>query len=382
MTRVLATYPVHCSGRGPTHIFLSLCLPKLSVPLQIEAVVPSCEPAYRCSNLIEALPNAPARQSAARSKRIRQWVRQWTEWRFRRELERADAAYIWPAVSIPSLRAARDHGKTTFIERINCFAGKSKAILDDAYGRLDRSQRFVSAETVEDEREQAHLADYIFCPSPHVQASYAEIGIPKDRLLLSSYGWSPERFPHLTPPHPPEGRRSLTVLFVGFACVRKGAHLLIEAFARSRIEGKLVLCGRLERAVAEVCAEWLAHPNIIHHPYTDDVSSFYRAADVFAFPSLEEGSPLVSYEAMAHGLPMVVSPMGAGDVVRSGVEGVVLPPYDMEAWVETLRELAADPDLRYRYACNSWQRAQAFTFNRVAERRAQMMLDRLSARAA
>ena len=48
------------------------------------------------------------------------------------------------------------------------------------------------------------------------------------------------------------------------------------------------------------------------------------AADVFVFPSLFEGSAVVTYEALACGLPSVVTP-DAGSVVRDGVEGFVVP---------------------------------------------------------
>ena len=54
------------------------------------------------------------------------------------------------------------------------------------------------------------------------------------------------------------------------------------------------------------------------------------AADVFVFPSLFEGSAVVTYEALACGLPCVVTPE-AGSVVRDGVEGLVVPSADVEA---------------------------------------------------
>ena len=48
------------------------------------------------------------------------------------------------------------------------------------------------------------------------------------------------------------------------------------------------------------------------------------SADVFVFPSLFEGSAVVTYEALAAGLPSVVTP-SAGSVVRDGVEGFIVP---------------------------------------------------------
>lgn len=376
MIRVLSIYPIHSAGTAISHIFLSLCSPDLNVPIYIHGVVPSCDKKYRRSNLIEAIPSflkAPIYKLGK--------SRQATEWTYLREIEQFDAAYIWPGVSLEMMRKVKAQCKPIFLERINCFTGKAKTILDDAYLRLNVApQHSITTEMVQEELEQVHLSDFVFCPSPHVRDSFLEANVSAEKLLLTSYGWSVERFPGLynRPSRIASGiDRPFTIVFVGRICVRKGAHLLLEAFVRSNVKGKLILCGEMEPVIAEVCKDWLRHPNVIYHPHTNNVTAFYRQADVFAFPSLEEGSPLVSYEAMAHGLPMLVSPMGGGMIVRDGIDGFILPPYDLEAWVESIRILATSPDLRAKMSYASWQRALEFTFDQVANRRAQQMLDHL-----
>ena len=62
------------------------------------------------------------------------------------------------------------------------------------------------------------------------------------------------------------------------------------------------------------------------------------AADVFVFPSLFEGSAVVTYEALACGLPCVVTP-DAGSVVRDGVEGFVVAPRDVDGLAERMEQL-------------------------------------------
>jgi glycosyltransferase involved in cell wall biosynthesis len=279
------------------------------------------------------------------------------------------------------MQKAKARDKPIFLERINCFTGTAKRILDTAHARLNVVQQYpITAEMIQTELEQAHLADFIFCPSPLVKDSFLEANIPAEKLLLASYGWSTQRFPGLQDQPPASSSpidRPFTIVFVGRVCVRKGAHLLIEAFVKSKVRGRLILCGEMEPVIAEACKDWLASPNIIHQPYTSNITAFYRQADVFAFPSLEEGSPLVSYEAMAHGLPMLVSPMGAGEIVRDGIEGLVLQPYDIESWVEAIRLLATFPDRRLKLGYASWQRAADFTFDQVANRRARQMLQHL-----
>jgi glycosyltransferase involved in cell wall biosynthesis len=376
MLRFLSIYPFHVYERGISHIFSSLCLPHFDDSIQIKGIAPSIAHECRRSNLTPALP----RYSKWLAYRLR-ISRQITEWQFGRQLQKFDAAYIWPAISSYAPRQARRQNKPIFLERINCFAGSAKRILDEAYARLKVPPTHpVTSKVVQAEVADAERADFIFCPSPWVKESYLEAGVPDEKLLLSSYGWSTRRFPELIDPsfHRPQSpsqssSRPFTIVFVGSVCVRKGAHLLLEAYARSGVKGRLVLCGYIEPVIQEVCRDLLQRPDVIHHSFTQDVSAFYKDADVFAFPTLEEGSPLVSYEAMAHGLPMLVSPMGAGAVVRDRIEGYVLPPYEIDAWADAIHELAVNPHLLQNFSQAARQRAMDFTFDQVARRRARMM---------
>src|SRR6185436_5633501 len=94
----------------------------------------------------------------------------------------------------------------------------------------------------------------------------------------------------------------ITALFVGRSCVRKGVDLLAAAWAKADVKGRLCLVGQMDPEVAEICAEPFRRADIIRRPFVDDIAAVYRSADLFVFPSLEEGSPLVLYEAMASGL--------------------------------------------------------------------------------
>jgi glycosyltransferase involved in cell wall biosynthesis len=66
-----------------------------------------------------------------------------------------------------------------------------------------------------------------------------------------------------------------------------------------------------------------------------EVRRWFAQSDVFVFPSLAEGSALVTYEAMAAGLPVITTP-NSGSVVRDGIDGFVVPPRDVEALAERI----------------------------------------------
>jgi glycosyltransferase involved in cell wall biosynthesis len=91
-----------------------------------------------------------------------------------------------------------------------------------------------------------------------------------------------------------------------------------------------------------------------------EMPALMAAADVFVFPSLFEGSAVVTYEALACGLPSVVTP-NAGSVVRDGVEGFVVRPRDVEALAARMEKIGSDRELRTRMAGAA--RARAMTYN-------------------
>jgi len=262
------------------------------------------------------------------------------------------------------------------LERINCYTKQAKSIIDDASSRLGIApQHQITAGMIQEEDEEISLADFIFCPSREVKKSFIGAGVPEHKLILTSYGWSPKRFPHFSIDQPLSD--TITVIFVGSVCVRKGAHLLLRAWEKAGIKGRLLLCGSMEPAIAETCSRILGRSDVIHRDYTSDIALAYREADFFAFPSLEEGSPLVTYEAMANGLPVLTSPMGAGGVARDGKDGIIVSPYDEEALVTGLQQLAGCAELRLRMSDSARERAQEFTWEKVARRRAELVLERL-----
>jgi glycosyltransferase involved in cell wall biosynthesis len=74
-----------------------------------------------------------------------------------------------------------------------------------------------------------------------------------------------------------------------------------------------------------------------------------RTATVFALPSREEGLPVALLEAMAHGLPAVVTAVGGiPDVFEEGRHGYFVPPDDPHALADRLRALLEDPELARR----------------------------------
>ncbi|WP_333203899.1 glycosyltransferase family 4 protein [Microcoleus sp. S28C3] len=375
MLKLSALSPIHCNDRAISHVFFSVCKEWQHPELKARMVVPSCDRSCRGSNIVEAIPSF-LKKLYYRSPSLPKIK---TEKRFLKDLKDFDAAYLWPGLSLDTVKSVNKQSKPIFWERVNTCQRQAKSILDDAYSRLElQPQHAITPETIKNEEQKLKLVDFLFCPSPAVVKSFQETGVPEEKLLLTTEGWSPENFPNYNSHKPPS--EEINILFLGFACVRKGTHLLLQAWERAGIKGKLTIFGRLEPAIAQTCSHLLERPDVVHFDYALDYSSAYRQADFFAFPSLEEGSALVIYEAMGHGLPILTSPMGGGGVVRDGIDGIILDPYDTDAWVEGLRKLSNSPDLRAKMGAAARQRALELTWPQVAARRGKQIREKMQAK--
>ena len=148
------------------------------------------------------------------------------------------------------------------------------------------------------------------------------------------------------------------VLSVGRLSREKAHDDLLEAFKLLRetkpdISLKLIIVGDgPERARLEATAESLGcKDRVAFAGQVSDVQSFYAMADVFALPSLSEGSPNVLLEAMAANLPIVATAVGGvPEIVANNESALLVSPNDPPALAAALATLLTDEDLAQRLA--------------------------------
>jgi len=290
-------------------------------------------------------------------------------------LDRSGDDLVWTFGEVPLglTRALAKRGARVVREKFNCAKALAYEILSAEHARHGLVPfTGITCACIAKEAEELAMADAIFCPSPMVRASLRAIGIADDRLLDTSYGWEPERFAGDARLLPPVA--GPTLLFAGTMQVRKGIHILLEAWAKANIGGRLLLAGSLDPIVEKRWGHLLARPDIIRLGHIGDMGSAFRSADWFVFPSLEEGGPQVTYEAAGCGVPALVSPMGAGAFTRNGIEGVVLNSREPNDWARLFASLADRKAERDRMAEAALQRAQMFTWASVGGQRRHQLL--------
>jgi glycosyltransferase involved in cell wall biosynthesis len=211
-------------------------------------------------------------------------------------------------------------------------------------------------------RHEIDLAHRVFVGSEFVKESCLDAGIPEQKLWLAPYGGDVAS--GAASPEPRWGERpGFRALFVGSINARKGAHYLLEAWKRLALpDAELVLVGEwtLPDSFRPHYRGSFRHvPRVPRH----EIARYYGQADVFVFPSLLEGSAMVAYEAMAAGLPLIVTP-NTGSVVRHGVDGLVVPIRDVAALGSAIRLLYHDRAAAARMGASAQERGREFTWAR------------------
>ena len=142
------------------------------------------------------------------------------------------------------------------------------------------------------------------------------------------------------------------LITVGEHSARKNHETVLRALAL--LDGVHVLfCGVGDRedALREM-AQGLGIAQRTHFlGFRRDVPQLLVASDLFFFPSLQEGLPVSQMEAMAAGLPCVVSDVrGNADLIHNGEGGFLRKPFDHEGFAEDIALLLGDPALREQMA--------------------------------
>ena len=162
----------------------------------------------------------------------------------------------------------------------------------------------------------------------------------------------------------------LRIVFVGQAVERKGLPLLLRSFEalREHIPTELTVIGPTAEELAPLM---LDDRGVRVLGKVDDARKHeeLRNADVLCAPSLRgESFGMVLTEAFAGGTPVIASDIaGYRDVVRDGVDGVLVPPADPQALAEALRDLWEEPERRIEMSRAAAADVERFAWPRVAE---------------
>lgn len=171
-------------------------------------------------------------------------------------------------------------------------------------------------------------------------------------------------------------RSTVRLLFVGRLHSQKGLSHLLQALAhlgstaQQRLQLDLVGSGPAEEELRALAGRLGLTRRVRFHNWAprSEIACFYQEADLFVFPSYEEGMPNVVLEAMACGLPVIASDIpGVRGLVHDRVNGLLVPPADSLALARALNVLIADDALRHYMGHKSSELAPNYDWAAVAD---------------
>jgi len=189
-----------------------------------------------------------------------------------------------------------------------------------------------------------------------------EYGIPETQVAWVGAG--PNAAPADGAVSAPDRYESQRILFVGARWEPKGGPELAVAFERvlgSHPRAQLMIVG---------CSPMLSLPNceVVGPVPVGQVDSYYDRASVFCVPTRREAYGIVFLEALAHGLPVVATRVGAlPELVSEGQNGYLVEVGDVDALTSRLTALLDDPEACRRFGVAARRVGKSYSWGRTAE---------------
>jgi glycosyltransferase involved in cell wall biosynthesis len=210
-------------------------------------------------------------------------------------------------------------------------------------------------------RDEWAAADLVLVNSKWSMNALLQQGVPAAKLFVVPVAYEAR------PGNPPVRNtftQPLTVLWLGSVNLRKGIQYLIEAArhlgGNPRI--RFVVAGPISIAEA-IVASAPKNMEFLGQVTRDRTEQIYRSADLFVLPTISDGFAITQVEAMAQGLPVITTP-NCGEVVTSGVDGLIVPPFDGAALAEAIIKLDADRNLLREMSSQAIKKSLQFSLAR------------------
>jgi len=212
----------------------------------------------------------------------------------------------------------------------------------------------------------ARHADHVIVPSDASRLDVVEaLGVAPDKVTVVPEGVDERYRVRADVARPLQGPY---ILFAGTIEPRKNLPVLLRSFASLKVLGyphKLALAGApgwMYEEVYRTIESLGIADSVALTGFVGDLVPWYNHADLFVYPSLYEGFGLPPLEAMACGTPAVTSSAGSLREVI-GNAGILVAPTDVDGFVEAMRSILDDAELRQRLIRAGAARAAMFSWD-------------------
>lgn len=232
--------------------------------------------------------------------------------------------------------------------------------------------------------------DHYIATSKDIYGEFREFGIQSSDVTLLPNGVDTHAFMPVGSGRKKSELRSklgiqegFVICFVGIVIARKNVDLILRVWQKLMsmgVNGSVVLVGPIPKDNDGRESEYVRNlrdytarnglvDSVIFADRQERISDYMQASDLFFFPSKQEGMPNVLLEAMACGLPCVVSRIsGTADLVEDGRTGFIVSMDDEQTYVKVIYDLSRDRSLATTIGTNACESIkQRFSLNATAK---------------
>lgn len=235
------------------------------------------------------------------------------------------------------------------------------------------SERFISKPQLFIRKFICKRADYFIASSTETKEAQIKYGAEKNKIELSFLTIDVETFISALHKFTKRTNDIPRILFCGYLLKLKGIANLIEALKDIKLDYILdvIGSGEEETNLKNLTKEYNLEKKIIFHGYKnrEQLPEFYKNADIFIFPSLNDAFGLVLVEALAARLPIIASKYagGARDTVVENENGYIVDPENTDIFREKIETLLKDGNLRKIMGEKSFSLSEIFFLKNVSQ---------------
>ena len=216
-----------------------------------------------------------------------------------------------------------------------------------AFLELNKNKKIKNQNYEDRDLIKLNLADKILVPSQYIYKELIKKGVSSKKINIVEPFMANRSLLEIKT-KPKKGR----ILFVGEISLLKGIHYFAQA---SRILKKrnyyyeFIAAGKISLNVED---SFLKGPRYLGYLPKKELIEVYSSSDLFVLPSLSDAFPAAHLEAMACGLPVIIT-NSCGNFVEDGKNGFILKPRESEILANKIMEIVENRSLRKKFSENA-----------------------------
>ena len=273
-------------------------------------------------------------------------------------VEKCSIFHGWNNMCYFAAKRAKKFGAKIVVERASSHIKTQEDLLKEEYKIWGVEGSAVNPFTLKKSLLEYEIADYILVPSEFARKSFLDWGLDPRKVKLLPFGVDLNKFKKKQ--KLPE---KFTCLFIGQVGIRKGVQYLLKAWRNLSLKNsELVIVGPIFPDFKKFLKDFVLPESVKFLDYSYDLPSLYKSASVFVFPSIEEGSALVTYEAMASGLPIITT-KNSGSPIEEGKTGFIVPIRDFNSLAEKIEYFQDNPSKILEFGNNARNEIENYSWN-------------------